>query len=100
MLFGSLELGLARVLQIAALESREAASLVFIFAQTNLHLKRRNTGLERANAEEKVFAYQVSESEEVRIRERLAKVESVRSIAIELSTSRMTVMRIRDAVAA
>lgn len=41
-----------------------------------------------------------SESVEARIRERLAQRESVRVLATELGTSRMTVMRIRDAMAA
>jgi transposase len=39
-----------------------------------------------------------SETEEARIRERLVQGESVRALATELGTSRMTVMRIRDAV--
>ena len=67
--------------------------------ERDLLIERTQSGLTRAKAEGKHCGRPASltEKQQEEIRERIAKCESVASIAREYQTSRQTVMRVRDA---
>jgi len=70
--------------------------------ERDLLIERTEAGLSRAKAQGKTFGrpWSVSAPQMEDIREKLARGSSVASLAKEYSTSRQTIMRIRDAVGA
>ncbi|MBN3813650.1 recombinase family protein [Paraburkholderia sp. Ac-20347] len=67
--------------------------------ERDLLIERTQAGLERARAEGKTLGRPsaLSDEDQAAVRERLAKGEAVAALAREFSTSRQTIMRVRDA---